>query len=314
MCWSTILVAVWQEVFDNKDKVKEDTIVEVWKGGANAWGKTMSEVIRIARRSRTKRWCDDLHSQVTKSGLRGILSSPWYLNYIRLTWFVKLLWKRDPNNWWKLSSWVHSQWNLESNTLMIMLYVCIQLRCRLGEVLPGRPTQLSGNGTAEETCHRWRGEWGGRREWMELMKLFICSISRFKACMWGEFVNSVNLIPRLWPRASAVAERLWSPATATNVKEAAQRLQEMECRLLQRGYPVEPANGPGFCDVVWEGPWVDGSRRRRRRLWSTAHLSYRLGLNQFIFTAGSEIIWISRLCHYLWWFWCELDSRIDRCI
>merc|ERR1719458_1594177 len=75
-----------------------------------------------------------------------------------------------------------------------------------------------------------------------------------EACLWGEFVNSVNLIPRLWPRASAVAERLWSPATATNVKEAAQRLQEMECRLLQRGYPVQPANGAGFCDVVWEGP------------------------------------------------------------
>ena len=37
-----------QEVFDNKDKVKEDTIVEVWKGGANSWGKTMSEVIRLA--------------------------------------------------------------------------------------------------------------------------------------------------------------------------------------------------------------------------------------------------------------------------
>jgi len=158
---------VWQEVFDNKDKVKEDTIVEVWKGGANAWGKTMSEV--------------------TKSGLRGILSSPWYLNYISYGADWVKYYQADPHNF------------------------------------PGTEQQK---------------------------KLVIGG----EACMWGEFVNSVNLIPRLWPRASAVAERLWSPATATNVKEAAQRLQEMECRLLQRGYPVEPANGPGFCDVVWEGP------------------------------------------------------------
>ena len=48
MCRSSILVAVWQEVFDNKDEVKEDTIVEVWKGGGSAWGRTMSEVIRRA--------------------------------------------------------------------------------------------------------------------------------------------------------------------------------------------------------------------------------------------------------------------------
>ena len=36
--------------------------------------------------------------------------------------------------------------------------------------------------------------------------------------MWDEFVNSVNLTPRMWPRASAVAERLWSPKDARDIQ------------------------------------------------------------------------------------------------
>ena len=85
----------------------------------------------------------------------------------------------------------------------------------------------------------------------ECADLMLLSYCIFQACMWGEFVNSINLIPRLWPRASAVAERLWSAASVTDVHLAAQRLQEHECRMLQRGYRVEPSNGPGFCQIDW---------------------------------------------------------------
>ena len=72
-----------------------------------------------------------------------------------------------------------------------------------------------------------------------------------EACMWDEFVNSVNLTPRMWPRASAVAERLWSARDVRDVHQAKERIQEMECRMLQRGYPVEPINGPAFCNIDW---------------------------------------------------------------
>lgn len=76
-------------------------------------------------------------------------------------------------------------------------------------------------------------------------------------CLWGEFVNSINALPRLWPRASAPAEVLWSPAQnrekSSVLQDAAQRLQEHECRMMARGYPVQPVVGPGFCPHIHWG-------------------------------------------------------------
>jgi len=76
-------------------------------------------------------------------------------------------------------------------------------------------------------------------------------------CLWGEFVNSINALPRLWPRASAPAEVLWSPRenreSKQTLQEAAERLTEHECRMMARGYPVQPIVGPGFCPHVHWG-------------------------------------------------------------
>lgn len=69
------------------------------------------------------------------------------------------------------------------------------------------------------------------------------------ACMWGEWTDATNTIPRTWPRASAVAERLWSAADVTNKDFAVQRLQAWTCRMIVRGIAAQPPNGPSFCAI-----------------------------------------------------------------
>ncbi|KOB61159.1 Beta-hexosaminidase, partial [Operophtera brumata] len=71
-----------------------------------------------------------------------------------------------------------------------------------------------------------------------------------EACMWGEVVNDMNIISRVWPRASAVAEKLWSPETNHYYRIAGSvynRLEEHTCRMNRRGIRAEPPSGPGFC-------------------------------------------------------------------
>ncbi|KAL0968895.1 hypothetical protein UPYG_G00273300 [Umbra pygmaea] len=62
-----------------------------------------------------------------------------------------------------------------------------------------------------------------------------------EVCMWGEYVDATNLSPRLWPRASAAAERLWSDERSTSsVTDAFPRITDFRCTLLRRGVQAEP--------------------------------------------------------------------------
>jgi hypothetical protein len=74
-----------------------------------------------------------------------------------------------------------------------------------------------------------------------------------EACMWGEQVDYTDFDIRVWPRAAAVAERLWSPKSYTDIDEAEPRLGAQRCRMVQRGINAFPIY-PDFCDTGVNGP------------------------------------------------------------
>jgi len=64
------------------------------------------------------------------------------------------------------------------------------------------------------------------------------------ASMWGEQVDATNFFPRVWPRASAAAERLWTGSLKTAEASVKERLVKFRCHLVARGIAAEPV-GPG---------------------------------------------------------------------
>jgi hexosaminidase len=71
-----------------------------------------------------------------------------------------------------------------------------------------------------------------------------------EVAMWGEFVSPENVISRIWPRAAAVAERLWSPQDVKDLASMYRRLDAVsgEFEGLAGGAPAEPLKT--LADVV----------------------------------------------------------------
>ncbi len=56
-----------------------------------------------------------------------------------------------------------------------------------------------------------------------------------ESCMWSEYVNAENIDSRIWPRNAAIAERLWSPQSVTDVASMYARLNAISARLALLG-------------------------------------------------------------------------------
>lgn len=77
-----------------------------------------------------------------------------------------------------------------------------------------------------------------------------------EAALWAEYVDDNNAVSRFWPFGAAVAERLWSPASVTDIDDATNRIADHTCRMKARGLYVEPANGPSYCPWEIVPPYV----------------------------------------------------------
>jgi hexosaminidase len=177
-------VTVWQDVFDNNVEVFKDTVIQVWKDMNKPGEPSWQEYV----------------SKVTKNGYKTILSSPWYLNYIK--------YGRDWEEYYMIEP-------LDFNGLIFCFLFCVLFKNLLIFLLLG---------TSEQKSLLIGGE----------------------MCMWSEYVDGTNSLARLWPRGSAVAERLWSNAKFNDIEEAKYRLDEQRCRMLRRGVDAQPILN-GYC-------------------------------------------------------------------
>jgi hexosaminidase len=52
-----------------------------------------------------------------------------------------------------------------------------------------------------------------------------------EACMWAEWITPENVDSHIWPRSAAIAERLWSPQSVTDVASMYTRLDAISLNL-----------------------------------------------------------------------------------
>jgi len=75
-----------------------------------------------------------------------------------------------------------------------------------------------------------------------------------EACMWSEMVTPETIDSRIWPRAAAVAERLWSPASVRDVDDMHRRLETESQRLEAFGLNHRSGYVPMLQRLVGDAP------------------------------------------------------------
>lgn len=71
-------------------------------------------------------------------------------------------------------------------------------------------------------------------------------------CSWDVLFDGTNLLSNIFPRAIAVAERLWSDKSVRNLDSAANRILPQRCRMVARGIPAAPIAMADHCPFPFE--------------------------------------------------------------
>ncbi|KAM3969003.1 chitooligosaccharidolytic beta-N-acetylglucosaminidase [Aphomia sociella] len=93
----------------------------------------------------------------------------------------------------------------------------------------------------KQRCHKYRS-WQEMYAWKSWKNIEVFTVEGGEAMLWTDMVDAGNLDYHLWPRLSAVAERLWSDLVANSTANGFVyvRLDSHRWRMLLRGVKVQP--------------------------------------------------------------------------